>query len=68
MDAQTTWMLLVAGLLLAALGAAGGVLRARRPLAWHAMVPWNGLAFAGVASALLAAVHLVSLLRALPPA
>ena len=64
MDVETTWWLLGIGLAMAAGGALGGVLRARAPLAWHAHLPWNGLAFAGVASALLAAVHLVSLLRA----
>jgi hypothetical protein len=63
MDAQNTWGLLLAGLALAAVGAVGGVVRARAPLAWHAHVPWNGLAFAGVATALMAAVHLFSLLR-----
>jgi hypothetical protein len=64
MDVETTWWLLGIGLALAAAGALGGVMRARAPLAWHAHLPWNGLAFAGVASALLAAVHLVTLLRA----
>ena len=63
MDAQTTWAMLAAGLVLAAFGALGGVARARAPLAWHAHVPWNGLAFAGVATALMAAVHLFTLLK-----
>lgn len=64
MDAQTTLAVLVAGLALTAVGAVGGMLRARAPLAWHAHIPWNGLVFGGVATALLAAAHLFSLLRA----
>jgi hypothetical protein len=64
MDAQTSWLMLAAGLGLALAGGLGGLARARAPLAWHAHVPWNGLAFAGVATALLAAVHLFTLLRA----
>lgn len=63
MDVETTWALLVGGLALAIAGAVGGMLRARAPLAWHAHIPWNGLAFGGVASALVAAAHLFSLLR-----
>lgn len=63
MDVETTWALLVGGLALAVAGAVGGMLRARAPLAWHAHIPWNGLAFGGVASALVAAAHLFSLLR-----
>jgi hypothetical protein len=64
MDADTTWWLLGGGLALALAGGLGGLLRARAPLAWHAHVPWNGLAFAGAATALMAAVHLFNLLRA----
>jgi hypothetical protein len=64
MDLETTWTLLAAGLALAAAGALGGMARARAPLAWHAHVPWNGIAFIGVAAGLLAAVHLFTLLRA----
>lgn len=60
---ETTWALLAGGLGLAVAGALGGVARARAPLAWHAHVPWNGIAFVGVAVALLAAVHLFNLLR-----
>lgn len=63
MDIETTWSLLATGLALAATGALGGVLRTRAPLAWHAHVPWNGIAFIGVAASLLAAVHLFNLLR-----
>ncbi|MFZ4381087.1 MAG: hypothetical protein ACOYO0_03865 [Sandarakinorhabdus sp.] len=64
MDADTTWTLLAAGLLMAGVGAIGGVARARAPLAWHAHIPWNGLAFGGVACALVAAAHLFTLLKA----
>lgn len=64
MDAQTTWVLLAAGLALAVAGGLGGVARNRAPLAWHAHLPWNGVAFAGVAGVLLAAVHLFTLVRA----
>jgi len=64
MDAQTTWTMLAAGLAMAVIGTIGGMVRARAPLAWHAHIPWNGLAFGGVAIALVAAAHLFSLLRA----
>ncbi|WP_017666576.1 hypothetical protein [Sandarakinorhabdus sp. AAP62] len=64
MDAQTTWFLLASGAVLAAAGALGGVARTRAPLAWHAHLPWNGAAFAGVAGVLFAAVHLFTLFRA----
>lgn len=64
MDAQTTWTALAIGLVAAVLGGLGGVLRARAPLAWHAHIPWNGLSFAGVATALVALAHLFTLLRA----
>jgi hypothetical protein len=64
MDMDSTWMMLAAGLVMAAIGAIGGVVRNRAPLAWHAHLPWNGLAFGGVACALVAAAHLFTLLRA----
>lgn len=64
MDAQTTWTMLAAGLAMAVIGAIGGVARDRAPLAWHAHIPWNGLAFGGVGLALVAAAHLFTLLRA----
>ncbi len=63
MDAQTTWIVLALGLATGVIGALGGVLRSRAPLAWHAHIPWNGLAFGGVAAALVAAVHLFNLFR-----
>ncbi|MBU6164665.1 MAG: hypothetical protein KGQ52_00885 [Alphaproteobacteria bacterium] len=63
MDAHTTLIGLALGLALAALAAAGDWARRRAPLAWHAHLPWNGLAFVGVATALFAAVHLFTLLR-----
>jgi len=64
MDADTTFAGLAIGLALAVLGAAGDWARRRAPLAWHAHLPWNGLAFAGIATALFAAVHLVTLAKA----
>jgi hypothetical protein len=63
MDVDTTWLLFGVGLATALVGGLGGVARSRAPLAWHAHVPWNGLAFGGVAAALMAAVHLFNLLR-----
>jgi hypothetical protein len=63
MDVQTTLALLIAGLAFTVIGAIGGMMRSRAPLAWHAHIPWNGLAFGGVASALVAAAHLFSLMR-----
>jgi hypothetical protein len=63
MDAETTWILLAAGAAVAVIGALGGVARTRAPLAWHAHLPWNGIAFAGVAGMLFAAVHLFTLFR-----
>ena len=51
------------GVALALAGALGGVARTRAPLAWHAHLPWNGIAFAGVAGVLFAAVHLFTLFR-----
>ncbi len=63
MDAQTTMIGLAAGLALAVLGALGDWWRRRAPLAWHAHLPWNGLTFIGMATALMAAVHLFNLVR-----
>ena len=64
MDVETTLMLLAAGVALAGAGALGGVARTQAPLAWHAHLPWNGIAFVGVAGVLFAAVHLFTLFRA----
>ncbi len=63
MDAETTWLMLALGLASALAGGVGGLARNRAPLAWHAHIPWNGLAFGGVATALIAAVHLFNLMR-----
>jgi hypothetical protein len=63
MDQETTFALLATGVALALAGALGGVARTRAPLAWHAHLPWNGIAFAGVAGVLFAAVHLYTLFR-----
>lgn len=59
MDLETTITLLVASLCLVAAGVAGDVARRRAPLAWHALVPWNGAVFAGLTLAILSAAHLL---------
>ena len=64
MDQETTLFLLAAGAVVTVSGALGGVARTRAPLAWHAHLPWNGIAFVGVAGVLFAAVHLFTLFRA----
>lgn len=64
MDETTTLILLAAGVVTMLGGALGGAARRRAPLAWHAHLPWNGLAFAGAAGVLFAAVHLFTLVRA----
>lgn len=64
MDEATTLILLAAGVMVMLGGALGGAARRRAPLAWHAHLPWNGLAFAGAAGVLFAAVHLFTLVRA----
>lgn len=56
-------MLLTVGVLAALLAGLGDRARQRRPLAWHAYVPWNAVIFAGLAAALFAAVHLLSILK-----
>lgn len=56
-------LLLGGGLLVALLAALGDRARQRAPLAWHAYVPWNGAIFAGLAMALFAAVHLVTMAK-----
>lgn len=63
MDMHTTLIGLGIGLAIAAVAALGDSVRRRAPLAWHAHLPWNGLAFAGVAIALFALVHLFNLAR-----
>jgi hypothetical protein len=61
MDMESTIALLAAGLVLLAAAIAGAAARRRAPLAWHAHLPWNGLALLGMLAALLAGVHLISL-------
>jgi hypothetical protein len=56
-------LLLGGGLLLAVLAMLGDRARQRAPLAWHAYVPWNGAIFVGLAAALFAAVHLVTMMK-----
>jgi hypothetical protein len=62
-DQETTILLLAAGLLAALLATLGDRARQRRPLAWHAYMPWNAVIFAGLAAALFAAVHLVTMMK-----
>lgn len=56
-------LLLGGGLLLAVLAILGDRARQRSPLAWHSHVPWNGAIFVGLAAALFAAVHLVTMMK-----
>jgi hypothetical protein len=53
-----------AGLSLVVIASLGDAARRRRPLAWHAYVPWHGLLFAGMTMVVLLTVHLASLYRA----
>lgn len=64
MDSQTTFWLLGGGLVMTVLASIGDRARRRAPLAWHAHLPWHALIFAGGTICLLAAVHLVTLVRA----
>lgn len=64
MELEPTLWLVAAGLALAAAAIAGDRARRRAPLAWHAHLPWNALAFAGLALALFGLVHVTGLLRA----
>jgi hypothetical protein len=56
-------LLLGGGLALAVLAGLGDRARQRSPLAWHAYVPWNGAIFVGLAAALFAAVHLLTMMK-----
>jgi hypothetical protein len=64
MELDATLWLVAGGLGLAAAAILGDRARRRAPLAWHAHLPWNALAFAGLALALFGLVHVVGLLRA----
>lgn len=59
--AETLWVV-AGGVALAAAAIVGDKLRRRAPLAWHAHLPWNALAFAGLALALFGLVHIAGLL------
>lgn len=61
MDMATTLSLLAGGVVLLLLALAGSAAQRRAPLAWHAHLPWNGLALVAMLAALLAGVHLISL-------
>jgi hypothetical protein len=64
MDMIATAWLVGGGVAMAALALLGDWARKRKPLAWHAHLPWNAVIFVGLASALFGTVHLLSLLRA----
>jgi hypothetical protein len=57
-------MLLGAAVVLVIIASLGDLARRRRPLAWHAHMPWHGLMFAGMTMTVLMIVHLASLYRA----
>jgi hypothetical protein len=64
MDSQITIWLFAGGIALAIIASLGDRARRRRPLAWHAHLPWHAIIFAGAAAALFGAVHLATLARA----
>lgn len=63
MDWPTTIALLAGSLVLVAAGWLGDAAGRRRPLAWHAHLPWPLTIFAGLALALAAMAHLLELVR-----
>lgn len=63
MDRETTIALLAGGIIVAAGAGLGDRARQRTPLAWHAYLPWHGAIFVGLAAALFAAVHLVTMAK-----
>ncbi len=64
MDFQTTIAWLAGSMVVTLVSILGDRARRRSPLAWHALLPWNALAFAAVAAGLFAAAHLLALARA----
>lgn len=64
MESQITIAALAVGILLVVGASLGDAARRRSPLAWHAHVPWHALTFVGMAVALFAIIHLVSIARA----
>lgn len=63
MDAAPTLAAITTGLSLIVIAILGDRARRRAPLAWHAHLPWNALAFLGVAAMLMGAVHLLTLVK-----
>lgn len=63
METHITLYWLAGGIALAALATIGDHVRRRRPLAWHAHLPWPAVIFVGAGVAMFAAVHLVTLVR-----
>ncbi len=64
METDITLWWLGGGVALAVLGSFGDLAGRRRPLAWHAYLPWRPAIFLGVGIALFAAVHLLTLVKA----
>lgn len=58
-----TIALLVGGILAVIIASFGDKARQRRPLAWHAYFPWHATIFVGMAAALFASVHLVTMAK-----
>ena len=58
-----TITLLTAGIIAAVAAMLCERARARAPLAWHAYMPWNAVIFVGLAAALFALVHLLTIVK-----
>lgn len=58
-----TIALLAGGIIAAVVAVLGDRARRRSPLAWHAYMPWNALVFVGLAGALFAVVHLLTMVK-----
>jgi hypothetical protein len=63
MDEGMTIALLAGGIIAVIIASIGDRARQRRPLAWHAYIPWHATIFVGMAAALFASVHLFTMAR-----
>ena len=63
MEATITLWWLAGGLVLAAAASLGDLLARRRPLAWHAHLPWRSAIFVAAGGVLFAAAHLLTIAR-----
>jgi hypothetical protein len=63
MDEGMTIALLVGGIIAVIVASIGDRVRQRSPLAWHAYLPWHATIFVGMAAALFASVHLLTMAR-----